>query len=89
MAVKGFVAAIEKALAYTITHPEDALATYLSAVPEADTRIETLAFELTLPYFAVKPGHNLTKWQAFADFALEYGLIKNKVDAALLIHNWK
>jgi len=89
MAVKGFVAAIEKALAYTKAHPEDALATYLSAVPEADKKIETLAFELTRPYFAVKPGHNLAKWQAFADFALEYGLIKNKVDASMLIHTWK
>jgi len=89
MAVKGFVQAIEKALAYTAEHPEDALATYLSALPDIDKKIETLAFELTRPYFAVKAGHNLAKWQAFADFALEYGLIKNKVDAALLIHNWK
>jgi len=88
-AVKGFVTAIEKAFAYTKAHPEDALATYLSAVPQADKKIETLAFELTRPYFAVKPKHNLAKWQAFADFALKYGLIKNKVDAAKLIHVWK
>jgi putative hydroxymethylpyrimidine transport system substrate-binding protein len=89
VAVKGFVKAIEKAFAYTKAHPEDALATYLAAVPQADKKIETQAFELTRPYFAVKTGHNLAKWQAFADFALEYGLIKNKVDAASLIHTWK
>ena len=89
MAVKGFVQALEKAFAYTMAHPEDALATYLSAVPQADKKIETQAFKLTRPYFAVKPGHDLDKWQAFADFALEYGLIKNKVDAKTLIHNWK
>ncbi len=89
MAVKGFVQALEKAFAYTVAHPEDALATYLSAVPQADKKIETQAFKLTRPYFAVKLGHNLDKWQAFADFALEYGLIKNKVDATTLIHNWK
>ncbi|MBU1343099.1 MAG: ABC transporter substrate-binding protein [Proteobacteria bacterium] len=88
-AVKGFVAALEKAFAYTTAHPEDALATYLAAVPQADKTIETLAFELTRPYFAVKLGHNPVKWQAFADFALTYGLIKNKVDAAALIHTWK
>ena len=87
--VKGFVTAIEKAFAYTKADPDDALATYLSAVPQADKNIETKAFELTRPYFAVKSGHNIVKWQAFADFALEYGLIKNKVDAAMLIHNWK
>ncbi len=89
MAVKGFVQALEKAFAYTTAHPEDALATYLSAVPQADKKIETQAFKLTRPYFAVKSGHDLDKWQAFADFALEYGLIKNKVDAKTLIHNWK
>jgi len=88
-AVKGFVKAIEKALTYTKNHPEDALATYLSAVPEADKKIETLAFDLTRPYFAIKSGHDLNNWQAFADFALEYGLIKNRVDAAKLIHTWR
>ncbi len=88
-AVKGFVLALEKAFIHTADHPEDALATYLSAVPQADKKIETQAFKLTRPYFAVKPGHNLDKWQAFADFALEYGLIKNKVDAKTLIHTWK
>ncbi|WP_457552854.1 ABC transporter substrate-binding protein [Desulfobacula sp.] len=88
-AVKGFVKAMEKAFAYTKAHPKDALATYLSAVPQADKKMETQAFELTQPYFAVKTGHDLLKWQAFADFALEYNLIKNKVDAAGLIHTWK
>jgi putative hydroxymethylpyrimidine transport system substrate-binding protein len=88
-AVKGFVNAIGKAFDYTKKHPQDALATYLSAVPQADKKIETAAFELTLPYFAVKSGHNFKKWQAYADFALKYGLIKNKVNTQKLIHTWK
>lgn len=88
-AIQGFVIALEKALAYTKAHPEDALATYLAAVPQADKKIETKAFELTRPYFAKKTGHNLAKWQAFADFALEYNLIKNKVNTASIIHTWK
>lgn len=88
-AVKGFVRAIERAFDYTAAHPEDALSTYLSAVPQADQTIETQAFELTRPYFAVKTGHDAAKWQAFADFALKYGLIKNPVDTTQLIHNWK
>jgi len=87
-AVHGFVTAIEKALGYTKTHPEKALALYLSAVPQADKNIETQAFELTLPYFADGQGHDLVKWQAFADFALEYKLITHKVDVKKLIHNW-
>ncbi len=88
-AVKKFVMAVEKAFAYTTDHPEDALATYLSAVPQADKKIETQAFELTRPYFALNLAHDTAKWQAFADFALKYNLIENKIDAAQLIHNWK
>ena len=87
-AVHGFVKAVEKALVYTKAHPEKALALYLSAVPQADKKIETQAFELTRPYFADTPHHDPAKWQAFADFALEHGLIKNKVNATELIHTW-
>ena len=88
-AVKGFVTAMEKALAYTAAHPQEALALYLAAVPEADAKIETQAFELTRPYFAVKTGHDPAKWQAFADFAQKQGLIQNKVDVSSLIHPFK
>lgn len=87
-AVKAFVNGLENAFIYTKAHPEQALAAYLSAVPEADKKIETRAFELTRPYFAVKIGHNFEKWQRFADFALKYELIESKVDAAKLIHVW-
>ncbi len=87
-AVHAFVKAIEKAFAHGKKNPERALAQYLIAVPEADVDIETKAFELTRPYYADKLGHDPVKWQAFADFALEYGLIKNHVDAASLIHTW-
>ncbi len=88
-AVKGFVKAMEKAQNFTAAHPDEALALYLKAVPEADKKIETQAFELTRPYFAAKTGHDPAKWQAFADFGLKHGLIKNKVDVKTLIHTWK
>lgn len=89
-AVRGFVTALSTALNDLGKNPADALATYLSAVPEADTEIETQAFDLTRPYFA-RPGdgHDPKRWQDFADFALEYGLIQSRVDAARLIHTWK
>jgi putative hydroxymethylpyrimidine transport system substrate-binding protein len=87
-AVHGFVTAIEKGLSYTRAHPEKALALYLSALPEADKKIETQAFELTRPYFADTRTHDPDKWQAFADFALAHGLIKNRVAAKNLIHTW-
>ncbi len=90
MAIKGFVTALSKALEYTNNHPQKALSLYLSAVPQADKKIETKAFELTLPFFAAHTQtHNLEKWEKFADFALEYKLINNKVDVTKIIHTWK
>ncbi|MCP4670802.1 MAG: ABC transporter substrate-binding protein [Desulfobacula sp.] len=88
-AIKQFVTALKKAFVYTEKNPSDSLETYLSAVPQADRKIETQAFELTKPYFAKQLGHNTDKWQAFADFALKYNLIKQKIDAAKLIHVWQ
>ncbi len=88
-AVRGFVKAIRIALAEVQTEPEIAMGLYLAAVPEADVAIETQAFELTQPYFAGPEGHDQAKWQTFADFALDYGLIKNRVDVANLIHTWE
>jgi putative hydroxymethylpyrimidine transport system substrate-binding protein len=87
-AVKGFVTAIAKALEDVQARPDQSLALYLKAVPEADKTVETRAFELTRPYFATTLGHNTEKWQAFADFALKYGLIDAPVDGASLVHNW-
>lgn len=86
--VHGFVKAIKKALEYTKTNPGKALALYLSAVPQADKKIETRAFALTRPYFAGSQSHDLVKWQKFADFALEHGLINGKIDVKELIHKW-
>jgi putative hydroxymethylpyrimidine transport system substrate-binding protein len=88
-AVKGFVLAMEKAFGHVAAHPKKSLALYLGAVPRADKQIETDAFALTRPYFAKTLGHDPDKWQAFADFALEHGLINNRVDAAALIHTWQ
>ena len=47
--------------------------------------METEAFKLTRPYFAQKTGQDAAKWQAFADFALKYGLIERKVAIAALL----
>jgi len=88
-AVKRFVLALEDAFAYVADQPEQSLAVYLDAVPQADRKMETAAFALTRPYFAKILGHDPGKWQAFADFALTHGLVKNHVDTTALIHNWQ
>ncbi len=88
ISIKGFIQAVEAATAYMREHPEAALKTYLAALPEADKRVETDAFQLTLPFYAAPGGSDVTAWQRFADFSLEHGLIEKPVKAADLIHNW-
>ncbi len=88
-ALHRFVKAIAKGFERIKAEPEQCLKLYLTAVPQADKEIETAAFDLTRPYFAEKTGHDLRKWQDFADFALQYGLIKGPVDATELIHTWR
>ena len=87
-AVKGFTTAIARAFKDIQTDPDQALALYLNAVPEADKTLETKAFKLTRPFFAKALGHDVQKWQAFADFALKYGLIDTPVKGASLIYTW-
>lgn len=87
-AIKGFVQAVEAATTYMRQHPREALDIYLKALPEADVRVESDAFTLTLPFYAAPGGSDAASWQDFADFSLQHGLIKKPVRAADLIHNW-
>ncbi len=84
-AIAKFMNCIQKAMIHTRANPDAALAEYLKAVPEADRQTESAAFQLTLPYYAQTQQFAPQRWQAFADFALKYGLIENKVDARALI----
>ncbi len=86
--IKGFIEAVETATAFMREHPEEALKTYLKALPEADPRIETDAFHLTLPFYAAPGVSDAAAWQRFADFSLEHGLIDKPVVAKDLIHIW-
>jgi putative hydroxymethylpyrimidine transport system substrate-binding protein len=86
--IKNFIQAVEAATVYVREHPEDALKTYLKALPEADSRVETDAFHLTLPFYAAPGGSDAVAWQHFADFSLKHGLIEEPVKAADLIHIW-
>ena len=75
-----FQRVIKRAIAYTRKNSETALKNYLTQVPEADSKIETAAFHLTLPYYAARQELDVKRWQQFADFALQYGLVEKKVD---------
>jgi putative hydroxymethylpyrimidine transport system substrate-binding protein len=79
-AIKAFQRVIARAIEYVRKNPATALKNYIEQVPEADSKIETEAFKLTLPYYATHQKLDVKRWQEFADFALQYGLIEKKVD---------
>lgn len=76
---------IDRAIQYVRANPEKALEHYFEEVPEADRKIERGAFQLTLPYYAHHQTLDVNRWQQFADFALEYGLIDRPVDVKSII----
>jgi len=82
--VKGFLRAVARGLEDARLRPEDALEVYFKAVPDVDQEIERAAFERTRPYFAETQKIDVAHWQAFADFAVEHGLIARPVDVAPL-----
>ncbi len=84
-AIEGFIHAIDRAIARTRKNPRHALETYFSALPEAPRKMETKAFEITLPLYAHNQTCDTEKWQEFADFALRYGLIEKKVDVTEIL----
>jgi putative hydroxymethylpyrimidine transport system substrate-binding protein len=83
--LEAFARVIDRAIDYVRANPETALEDYFKAVPEADRDTETEAFKLTLPYYATSQKLDTKRWQQFADFALKYGLIEERVDAATLL----
>ena len=78
--MKAFQRVIGRSIEYVRKNPKTALKNYLKEVPEADSKTETAAFQLTLPYYATRQKLDVSRWQQFADFALQYGLIEKKVE---------
>jgi len=78
--MRAFQRVIGRAIEHVRNNPDTALKNYLKEVPEADSKTETAAFQLTLPYYATRQKLDVKRWQQFADFALQYGLIEKKVE---------
>ena len=85
--ISSFRRALSKAIEISKDTPEEALDHYFKAVPESDKKLEKRAFEKTLPFYAENQNLEAERWQAFADFALQVGLIEHQVDAKQLL--WK
>ena len=87
-AVRAFAQAVARGIAFQQEDAEAALGLYFQALPDADREIETAAYKLTRPYFAGNQTLEAARWEAFAAFALEHGLIPRAVDVKPLLTNW-
>ena len=87
-AVKAFVEAVNHGIETARSNPDKALEDFFKAVPEADKKMEARAFKLTVPYYAHGQKLDVQRWQKFAGFAKEYGLVEKAVKVEPLLHNW-
>ena len=78
---KKLMMAIEEAIGFTKENPDDALQLFFQANPDATKALEELAFRDTLDVFATTQVQSAEKWDAFAKFAYEKGLISKTVEA--------
>ncbi|MTI16615.1 ABC transporter ATP-binding protein [Rhodobacteraceae bacterium RKSG542] len=77
--LKKFLAAIEAATVYLLNHPEDSWAAFLEQYPHLDDELNRRAWKDTLPRFAARPAAMDTgRYERFADFLLNKGLIKKE-----------
>ncbi|MBD8893742.1 ABC transporter substrate-binding protein [Roseibium litorale] len=78
-----FLAAVENATIYLTNHPEEAWDAFVEAYPNLNDELNRRAWFDTLPRFAKRPAAlDEGRYQRFADFMLENGLIKKAVPVA-------
>ena len=78
---KKLMMAIQEAIKFTKEKPDKALQLFFKANPDATKELEELAFRDTLDLFATTQIQSEEKWNAFAKFAYEKGLISKTVKA--------
>lgn len=86
-AIRSFRKALDRATAFIVEKPESALEDLFKTVPEADRHLETAVFAETKDLFPSSQELNAEKWQAYADFIAEGGILSGKVDVSSLL--WK
>lgn len=77
---KKFLAAVEAATIYLTNHPEEAWNAFIEAYPNLNDELNRRAWFDTLPRFAKRPASlDEGRYQRFAEFMAEAGLIKKVV----------
>lgn len=75
-----FLAAVEAATIYLTNHPDEAWEAFIEAHPQLDDELNKRAWGDTLPRFAKRPAAlDAGRYQRFAEFMAEAGLIDNVV----------
>lgn len=79
--------AFAKAVEFTRTNPDEALAGFLNMNPNLRDELNTKAFALTLPFFPQDQDQSVKKWKDFQDFMFERKLITEKSAVGSLFTN--
>lgn len=82
-----FMTAMQQAIAWTKENPDKALALYFKANPDVRKELDARAFRATLPVFATTQSQSAEKWEVFAKFAHQQGLVTKQVESATLFQN--
>lgn len=85
--VTAFRRALDRATALIASDPDRAMEDFFRAVPEADRHLETLVFAETKALFPASQELDAAKWQAYADFIADGGILAEKIDVTPLL--WK
>lgn len=76
--VRAVLRAVNRGLAYTLEHPEQAFALFVKAFPELDDELNRRSFQATLPLYARDLRHDdPARWEAMVAFLYEAGMIRN------------
>jgi putative hydroxymethylpyrimidine transport system substrate-binding protein len=86
-AARRLVLGLQAALDFTRAKPEEALALYLKANPEVRKELDTKAFTRVQGQFAQSQEQSAAKWERFARFAQEQGILKAAPASADLFSN--
>ena len=72
-----FLDAIEAGTLYLLNHPEESFELFIDGRPELNDELNRLAWQDTLPRFALRPAAmDTARYERFADFLEQQGLIK-------------
>lgn len=76
--LKRFVIALREAVIYLKKHPKQTWRVFANNHPALNNKLNRMAWFMTVPYFDSHPGYfNKKKYQRFAEFLKQGGLIKN------------